>query len=124
MREEIEMYDKFKNVPKDTYVNALVTSKHDVNVVYAVFNNHKNGDFNPYVLVSKDKGKSWKSISSNLPSRGTVYDIAEDHVDPNLLFVGTEFGVFFTYDGGEEWKQIKAGLPTIAVKDIEIQERK
>ena len=118
-----KMYDKFKNVPKDTYVNALVTSKHDVNVVYAVFNNHKNGDFKPYVLVSKDKGKSWKSISSNLPSRGTVYDIAEDHVDPNLLFVGTEFGVFFSYDGGEEWKQIKAGLPTIAVKDIEIQER-
>ena len=52
-----------------------------------------------------------------------MYDLAEDHVDPNLLFVGTEFGVFFTYDRGEEWKQIKAGLPTIAVKDIEIQER-
>ncbi len=120
---EWKMYDKFKNVPKDTYVNALVASKHDVNVVYAVFNNHKNGDFKPYVLVSKDKGKSWKSISSNLPVRGTAYDIAEDHVDPNLLFVGTEFGVFFTYDGGEEWKQIKAGLPTIAVKDIEIHER-
>ena len=58
-----KLYGKFKNVPKDTYVNALVASKHDVNVVYAVFNNHKNGDFKPYVLVSNDKGKSWKSIS-------------------------------------------------------------
>ena len=116
-------YSNFKGVPKNTYVNALIASKHNVNTVYAVFNNHKNGDFKPYVMVSNDKGKNWKSISANLPTRGTVYDLAEDHVQSDLLFVGTEFGVFFSYNGGEEWKQLKAGLPTIAVKDIEIQER-
>ena len=115
--------DGVDGVPANTYVNALVASSHDPNRVYAIFNNHKKGDFKPYVFVSNDKGNSWKSITSNLPLRGSVYDIAEDHVDPNLLFVGTEFGVFFTIDGGGEWKQIKAGLPTIAVRDLEIQQR-
>ena len=103
-------YDNIKGVPSHTYVNAVVASQHDVNTVYAVFNNHKRGDFAPYIFVSSDKGKSWKSISSNLPIKGSVYDIVEDHKIANLLFVGTEFGVFFTYDNGNEWKQLKAGI--------------
>ena len=115
--------DEVSSVPSNTYVNSLVTSSHDPNRIYAVFNNHKKGDFKPYLFVSNDKGNTWTSIASNLPERGSVYDIAEDHVDPGLLFVGTEFGVFFTVDGGKEWKQIKAGLPTIAVRDLEIQQR-
>ena len=115
--------EKFKGIPDFTYVNSLVASHHKPNRVYAVFNNHKKGDFTPYVMVSNDKGISWKSIASNLPIRGSVYDIAEDHEDENLLFVGTEFGVYFTYNGGLEWKQLKNGLPTIAVRDIEIQKR-
>ena len=114
---------KIKGIPDTTYVNSLVASQHEENKVYAVFNNHKRGDFKPYVQVSLDNGSSWKSISSNLPVKGTVYDLVEDHIDPDLLFVGTEFGVYFTIDGGKEWKQLKAGLPTIAVKDLEIQKR-
>lgn len=110
-------------VPETTYVNMLVASRHDANTVYAVFNNHKRGDFKPYVYKSTDKGASWTSISSNLPERGSVYCLAQDHVDPNLIFAGTEFGVFFTSDGGEKWTQIKAGLPTIAVRDMDIQRR-
>lgn len=113
----------FPGVPSKTYVNAIVCSQHDANVVYAVFNNHKNGDFKPYILKSADKGATWKAIASNLPERGSVYDIAEDHVNKNLLFVGTEFGVFFTLNGGVEWTQLKSGLPTIAVRDLEIQKR-
>ena len=116
-------YERFSNVPKMTYVNMLLASQHNENVVYSVFNNHKKGDFKPYLFRSDNKGKSWKSISSNLPIRGSVYSIAEDHIDPNLLFVGTEFGLFFSLDGGAYWKQIKAGLPTIAVRDLAIQER-
>jgi photosystem II stability/assembly factor-like uncharacterized protein len=114
---------KVKGVPESTYVNSLVASKHDSNKVYAVFNNHKNGDFKPYLLVSYNKGKNWKSIVNNLPIKQSVYDIVEDHMNPDLLFVGTELGVFFSYNGGEEWKQLKAGLPTVAVRDLEIQER-
>ena len=112
----------FPKVPNRTYVNALFASKHDENVVYACFNNHKNGDFKPYVYISSDKGASWTSISSNLPERGSTYTIEEDHIDKNLLFLGTEFGVFFSDDQGGAWKQLKGGLPTIAVRDIAIQE--
>ncbi|OJJ17065.1 glycosyl hydrolase [marine bacterium AO1-C] len=112
--------EKFAGVPDMTYVNALLASQHDENVAYAVFNNHKRGDFKPYLFKSTDKGKSWKSITANLPTRGSVYCIVEDHVDPNLLFVGTEFGAFFSNDGGKRWIQLKAGLPTIAIRDMEI----
>src|SRR5258708_16412030 len=72
-------------------------------------------------MKSPDTGKTWISITGNLPARGSLYAIAEDHVNPNLLFVGTEFGVFFTVDGGVKWMQMKSGLPTIAVRDIAIQ---
>jgi hypothetical protein len=90
--------------------------------VYAAFDNHKMGDFKPYLLRSADRGKSWASIAGDLPARGTVNTVAEDHVDPNLLFAGTEFGLFASTDGGKKWIQLKGGLPTIAVKDIAIQE--
>ncbi len=113
----------FSGVPARTYVNALLTSQHDENVIYAAFNNHKNGDFKPYVYKSSDKGATWTNISANLPERGSAYSIAEDHEDPNLLFIGTEFGVFFSPNGGTEWKQLLVGLPTIAVRDIAIQQR-
>lgn len=113
----------FPGIPDRTYVNMLLASQHDENVVYAAFNNHKNGDFKPYLLKSTDKGQSWTSIASNLPDRGSVYSIAEDHINKNLLFVGTEFGLFVSIDGGANWTQMKAGLPTIAIRDIAIQKR-
>lgn len=116
-------YESFSGVPARTYVNALIASQHDENTVYAVFNNHKNGDFKPYVLKSTNRGKSWTSIASNLPERGSVYTLAEDHVNKDLLFVGTEFGCFFTNDGGANWIQLKSGIPTVAIRDIAIQRR-
>ncbi len=115
--------ENFPTVPKNTYVNMIVASKHDANTVFACFNNHKMGDFKPYILKSTDKGKSWTPITGNLPERGSVYAIAQDHVNKNLLFAGTEFGVYFTIDGGKNWVQLGAGLPTIAIRDIAIQER-
>ena len=110
-------------VPEMTYVNAVLTSQHDENVIYAAFNHHKYGDFKPYVYKSSDKGLSWTAIQHNLPERGSVYALEEDHIDPDLLFVGTEFGVFFSNNGGGYWKALSAGLPTIAVRDIAIQQR-
>lgn len=115
--------DNIPGVPERTYVNEIVTSKHDRNTVYVTFNHHRYGDFHPYIYRSTDAGKSWTAIQNNLPGRGTAYCIAEDHVNKNLLFAGTEFGAFFTIDGGKKWYVLKAGLPTIAVKDIEIQQR-
>lgn len=115
--------DKIAGVPTQTYVNQLIASQHDKNTVYATFNHHRYGDFHPYLYRSRDGGKTWTAIQNNLPPRGTVYTIAEDHVNPNLLFAGTEFGVFFSIDGGSRWTPLKGGLPTIAVRDMEIQKR-
>jgi photosystem II stability/assembly factor-like uncharacterized protein len=115
--------DKFPGVPDHTYVSRITASLHDANTVYAAFDNHQNADFAPYLLKSTDAGQTWTSIKGNLPERGSVYAIAEDHVNPNLLFVGTEFGLFFTVNGGEKWIQLRGGLPTIAVRDLAIQRR-
>ena len=114
---------KFPGVPHMTYVSCVTPSRHDPLTVYAAFDNHKNSDFHPYLLKSGDAGRSWSAIEGNLPPRGTVYTVAEDPVNRNLLFAGTEFGLFFTVDGGKKWVQLKGGLPTIAVRDIAIQAR-
>ena len=113
----------FPGVPDESYVSRVVFSRHDAGTIYATFDNHKKGDFKPYVLVSADTGRTWKSIAGNLPERGTVYALVEDPVSSGLLFVGTEFGVFFTQDRGVTWNQLKGGLPTIQVRDLAIQER-
>ncbi|MBN1821196.1 MAG: hypothetical protein JW833_10790, partial [Prolixibacteraceae bacterium] len=114
-------YETFPGVPNMTFVNFITPSMFDVNTVYACFDGRKNSsDFTPYLIKSTDKGETWTSIASNLPS-GTVYCIQEDHVNPNILFIGTEWGVWTTIDGGKKWVQIKKGIPTIQVKDLTIQ---
>jgi photosystem II stability/assembly factor-like uncharacterized protein len=116
--------DKFPGVPEMTYVSSLQASAHDGSTVYAAFDNHKRGDFKPYLFKSTDRGATWKPISANLPSNHTTYSIVEDHVDPKLLFAGTEFGLWFSQNGGANWIRITGGLPTIAVRDLWIQKRR
>ena len=113
----------FTGVPEYTYVSDIWADRFDENVVYATFSNLKRDDFKPYVYKSTDKGKTWTSISGNLPENGSVHTIVQDFVRPELLFVGTEFGVYFTINNGKNWVQLKSGIPTIAVYDIAIQER-
>ncbi len=115
-------YTTFTGVPQNTRVNMICASLHNENVAFAVFNNHRSGDFKPYIFKTSDKGKTWTSIAGNLPVRGSVYCVRQDFVDPNLLFIGTEFGAYFSKDGGVKWIKI-AGLPTIAVYDLDIQQR-
>jgi len=120
--------ESFPGVPELTYVNDLAASRHGADVVYAAFNNHKSGDFKPYLLKSGDRGATWASIAGDpvkggLPERGSVYTVVEDPVRPDLLFAGTELGVWFTLDGGAHWMELTGGMPTIAVRDLEIQER-
>ncbi len=114
---------EFPGVPQYTYVSDICPSNFDENIIFASFNNLKRDDFKPYLLKSTDKGKSWNSISGNLPENGSVHTIEQDVVNPDLLFAGTEFGFFFTTDGGRVWTQLKSGIPTIAVRDIAIQKR-
>jgi len=113
----------FAGVPAYTYVSSVFTSPHDENVIFASFNNTKSDDFKPYVFKSSDRGKTWISISGDLPESGSVHAIVQDPVDPNLLFVGTEFSFYFSLDGGATWVKFAKGLPTIPVRDIKIQQR-
>ena len=110
-------------IPRLAYVSDLFASPHNENTVFAVFNNHKYGDYNPYFLRSDDKGKTWKSISSNLKADDFGWTIVQDHIAENLLFAGTEYGLYFSLDGGNQWIQFKSGIPTIAIRDLEIQKR-
>jgi len=115
--------EKVPGVPDGTYVGRLLASQHDANTVYALFDNHKNADFAPYIMKSVDKGQTWTPLANDLPKNGPTLSIAEDHVNPDLLFVGTEFGLFYTTNGGKNWTRLRGGLPTIAVRDLCIQKR-
>jgi photosystem II stability/assembly factor-like uncharacterized protein len=114
--------DKLPGVPANAYVARIKASNFDANVVYAAIENHQNGDFAPYLLRSADAGRTWTSITGDLPARGSTYAFAEDFVDANLLFAGTEFAAYYSKDGGRHWGKI-AGVPTIAVRDLAIQRR-
>jgi photosystem II stability/assembly factor-like uncharacterized protein len=116
-------YETLPSVPKYTYVSDILPCQFSENTVYACFNNHKQDDFKPYVLKSTDQGKTWVSIAAGLPENGPVHTIAQDFVKADLLFVGTEFGCFFSHNGGKNWLQLKGGMPTISIKDIAIQKR-
>jgi photosystem II stability/assembly factor-like uncharacterized protein len=115
--------EKLPDVPELAYVSRIVASNNDADTVYVAIENHQNADFKPYLFKSTDAGRTWISIKSNLPANGPVWAIAEDHVNPNLLFAGNEFGLYFSIDGGQKWIQMRSGLPTIQVRDLAIQRR-
>lgn len=116
--------ESFPGVPERAYVKRLWASQHAEGTVYAAMDNHKNGDFKPYLLKSDDQGVTWTSIAGDLPANGSVLAFAEDHVNASLLFAGTEFGLYFSVDGGVAWTRLAGGgFPTIAVHDLAIQKR-
>ena len=110
-------------VPDTAFVNDIKADLFDVDTVYVCLDNHKYGDFKPYLMKSTDRGRSWKSIAGDLPDRHLVWRLVQDHVKPSLLFTATEFGIFFTVDGGGKWIRLPGGVPTIAFRDIAIQRR-
>lgn len=114
--------DSFSGVPEMAYVSDLEASRHDGDTVFAVIEDHKSGDFKPYLLESSDRGRTWRSIVGDLPEKGSVYTVAQDHEREDLLFAGTEFGAYASVDGGAHWAKL-GGLPVIAVRDLEIQRR-
>ena len=114
-------YKKFSGLPETAFVNDIKTDLFDKNTVYVVFDNHKYGDYNPYIYKSKNKGFTWKKLTNNLPDNTILWRLVQDHKNKNLLFLGTEFGVYFTNNGGDEWIKLKGGLPNISVRDIAIQ---
>jgi len=116
-------FSKIPALPSTAFVNDIKTDLYDVNTVYAVFDNHKFGDFKPYIYKSTDKGKTWRSISSNLPDKNLLWRVVQDHVSKDLMFLGTELGVYVSVDGGKEWTKMTGGLSNISVRDLVIQKR-
>ncbi len=112
--------EQFSTIPAYSYVADIHTSRLDANTVFAVFNNHKFGDFKPYVLKSTDKGQNWTSISNDLPEGEYAWTIYQDHIEADLLFLGTELGLYFSVNGGMKWYKFTSGLPTIPYRDLEI----
>jgi photosystem II stability/assembly factor-like uncharacterized protein len=115
--------ESFPGVAEHAYVTDLFASQRDVSTVFATFDNYQRGDFKPYVMKSVDRGRTWTSISGNLPARSGAWSIVQDHVNGNLLFAGMEFGVWFTVDGGQAWTQLDGGIPTTQARDLVIQRR-
>jgi photosystem II stability/assembly factor-like uncharacterized protein len=110
--------DRFPGVPDLTYVSRVVASAHQEGTVYVTLEGHRSNDFRPYILKSTDYGRSFRSIAANLPEDAAVYVLREHHRNPQLLFAGTEYGVFTSVDGGLRWTQLANGIAPAPVHDL------
>ena len=115
--------EKLPGVPKGSFVNDIKTDLYDSNTVYVLLDNHKFGDYKPYVYKSIDGGKSWINIGNDIPDGFLCWRIVQDHIDKNLLFLGTEYGIYVSFNGGNNWVEFSNGMPTISVRDLAIQKR-
>lgn len=110
-------------LPANSYVTDVFASRRDANTVFVTFNNWQRGDFRPYVYKSEDRGANWTNITANLPERSGAWSIVQDHASANLLFVGTEVGVYVTLDGGGRWLPLESGIPRMQARDLHVQRR-
>jgi len=115
--------DHITGLPENSHVTDVFASRRDANTVFVTFNNWQRGDFRPHVVKSEDRGRTWTNITGNLPERSGAWSIVQDHVNSDLLFVGLEFGVWFTVDGGAYWTQLDGGIPVAQARDLHIQRR-
>ena len=114
-------------LPSEAFINGVRPSEHDADVVFVAADDHKHGDYTPYLYRSDDRGANWRSIRGDeagaLPDGAIVWAIEQDHVTPDLLFVGAENGLYATVDGGRHWHRLSGGVPTISFRDLAIQRR-
>lgn len=115
--------EQFPGVPQWTYVSDVFASPRDANVVFATLNNWQRGDYKPYIVKSTDRGRTWTNITGNLPDRHDLWSVIQDHVNGDLLFAGTEFGLYFTVDGGRNWLELGGGMPPAQIRDMTVQRR-
>ncbi|MGH7568423.1 MAG: VPS10 domain-containing protein [Gemmatimonadales bacterium] len=116
---------RFPGVPAGTYVSRIEPSRFDTATVYVTFDGHRTNDFTPYVYVTTDFGKTFRSITNNLPKGGPdyVHVLREDPTNRNLLFVGTDVGAYVSLTRGASWQKFMTGLPTVPVHDLKIHPR-
>ncbi|NNC84220.1 MAG: glycosyl hydrolase [Flavobacteriales bacterium] len=110
-------------VPATAFVNDIKADLHDENTVYVILDDHKSGDYSPFVYKSSDKGATWKNMGKGLPTPLLAWRIVQDHEDENLFFLATEFGIYTSLDAGQRWVKFTGGLPTISFRDLAIQRR-
>ena len=115
--------ESVSGVGEFAYVSRVVASRFEPRTVYATFDRHKMGDFKPYVYRSNDLGRSWTNIAGDLPAGGSVYCFVQDTKNADLLFAGTEFGLFATQNGGKHWFKLSSGLPIQCIRDVTVQRR-
>lgn len=111
------------NIPAKIWVSRVEASHFYEGTAYVSFDNHRYDDNKPYVFKTSDYGKTWQNIAGNLPDKYSVYVVREDNINPRLLFIGSEEGVFTTIDGGNSWHKMGTNLPTVAVRDLIIHPR-
>ncbi|MEO0423048.1 MAG: glycosyl hydrolase [Pseudomonadota bacterium] len=110
-------------LPAQAFINDVEASQHAVDGAFIAADNHKTGDYKPYLFATDDGGRSWRDISGNLADGVIVWAIQQDHIEPNLLFLGAENGLYVTLDGGKHWRRFSAGVPTISFRDVKLQRR-
>ena len=115
--------DKLPGAPASAFVNDIKVDLHNENIAYVALDNHKFGDYSPYLYKTTSGGKKWTSIVDGIPEGTLVWRLVQDHINPNLLFLGTEYGVYISVNQGEKWHKFSKGLPTISVRDLAIQKR-
>jgi hypothetical protein len=114
--------ERARGVPAGTWVPMIAPSPHDAGTAFVVFDDHRRSNMQAYVYRTENYGRSWTSLASDELS-GYALSVLQDPEDQNLLFLGTEFGLFFSTDGGDSWTKFTAGVPTVSVMDMAIQQR-
>ncbi len=114
---------RFPGLPKGSAVSRVSPSHHDDGTAYVTFDNHRADDFAPYVYVTTDYGATWRAITTGIPAGQAVRTISEDLKNPNVLYVGTEFGLFVSLNKGGQWMRVKANLPTVPINEITLHPR-
>ena len=115
--------NRIKGLPQYSWISKIHASEHNAGTAFIVVDQHRMNDFRPYIFMTNDFGKSWKKITSNLPSNDYVKVVRQDPHNPNLLFAGMEHGIFASWNLGKSWEKINNNLPNVSVRDLRIQAR-
>ena len=121
--ESIEARAKARGLNKGAWVPMIDPSPHDVGTAFIVMEDHRRSNMNPYLFRVEKFGKKWRNIINDDDVKGYALSVKQDHIDPDLIFLGTEFGLFYTLDGGKAWSKWTQGVPTVSVMDLAIQKR-
>jgi photosystem II stability/assembly factor-like uncharacterized protein len=114
--------ERIKGMPEWGTVDCIEASPSDADTAYVVVDNHRNDDLRPYLFKTTDRGQTWKPLTANLPQDLFLRAVREDPTNRDLLYLGTEKGIWLSRDGGGSWQQLKLNLPTVAVTDLVVKD--